>query len=97
MLPHRHASEHHLCRSSTIATHPRTEVTGSARSPCRARVIVVGAVRVRSPTAHVALSVVLAWVDTLPGCHGVTLNDASIVDEGRAGTLVCGGAAMAPG
>ena len=39
----------------------------------------------------------LAWVDTLPGCHGVTLNDALIVNAGRAGTLVCGGAALAPG
>jgi len=39
---------------------------------------------------------VLAWADTPPGCHGVTLNDALIMTEGRAGTLVCRGAAMAP-
>jgi hypothetical protein len=40
---------------------------------------------------------VLARADTLPGCHGVTLNDAVIMAEGRAGTLVSAGAAMAPG
>jgi hypothetical protein len=40
---------------------------------------------------------VLAWVDAPAGCHGARLNDALTVTEGRAGTLVCGGAAMAPG
>jgi hypothetical protein len=57
----------------------------------------MGAVRVRSATAHGALSVRAG----LGGCprrlSGARLNDTLTVTEGRAGTLVCGGAAMAPG
>jgi hypothetical protein len=40
---------------------------------------------------------VLAWVAIRRGCQGVTLNRVSIVDQGGAGTLVPGGAAVAAG